>query len=115
MPLPPAPTKRAALLPPQAYDAPARPSHKARKSPGEHDGSPIAERPVVLDFDPRGGSGGGDSHPEALLKEPQEDYHEAETVVRRAMQPATRPSRKSPKSTGPKKLFVLDTNVLMHD
>ena len=33
MPLPPAPTKRAALLPPEAFDAPARSSHKAaRKS-----------------------------------------------------------------------------------
>jgi PhoH-like ATPase len=115
MPLPPAPTKRAALLPPQAYDAPARPSHKARK-PAADEGSPIAERPVVLDFDPRGGSGGGDAHPEALLRETTPDYEEAtETVFRKAMQPAPRAARKAPKSTGPKKLFVLDTNVLMHD
>jgi PhoH-like ATPase len=115
MPLPPAPTKRAALLPPQAYDAPARPSHKARKPAGD-EGSPIAERPVVLEFDPRGGSGGGDAHPETLLRETTPEYvEEAETVVRKAMQPAPRASRKAAKSTGPKKLFVLDTNVLMHD
>ena len=31
MPLPPAPTKRAAMLPPEAYDAPARSSHKAAR------------------------------------------------------------------------------------
>jgi len=116
MPLPPAPNKRAALLPPQAYDAPARPLHKARKTEGSHEGSPIAERAVVLEFDPRGGSGGGDSHPEALLRETTDTYTEqVETAVRRAMQPAARPARKTPKSTGPKKLFVLDTNVLMHD
>jgi PhoH-like ATPase len=115
MPLPPAPTKRAALLPPQAYDAPARPTHKARKHAGEHDGSPIAERPVVLDFDTHGGAGGSDAHPEALLRESSDYLEEAETVVRKAMQPAQRSTRKAPKSTGPKKLFVLDTNVLMHD
>jgi len=107
MPLPTAPTKRAALLPPQAYDAPARSSHKARNAEGLHD-TPLAERPVVVDFDPRGGSGGGSSH--------AEDFSDtAETVVRRAMQPAAKPARKAPKFTGPKKLFVLDTNVLMHD
>ena len=31
MPLPPAPTKRAAMLPPEAFDAPARSSHKAAR------------------------------------------------------------------------------------
>jgi PhoH-like ATPase len=114
MPLPPAPTKRAAMLPPQAYDSPARPSHKARKADGSHEAA-LPERPF-LDFDPRGGSGGGDGHPEALLREGAEDYtEEVQTVVRKAMQPAGRPTRKSAKATGPKKLFVLDTNVLMHD
>ncbi|HUR90108.1 MAG TPA: PIN domain-containing protein, partial [Ramlibacter sp.] len=114
MPLPPAPTKRAALLPPQAYDSPARPSHKARKAEGSHD-TPLPEHPVVLDFEPRGG--GGESHPEALFREEadEEVTQEVETVVRKAMQPAAKPSRKSLKSTGPRKLFVLDTNVLMHD
>ena len=115
MPLPPAPTKRAALLPPQAYDSPARPSHKARKTEGSEEASPLPERPVVLDFDTRGGAGGSDSHPEALLRETVDEgfADEAHTAVRRAMQPVNRPVRK--KITGPKKLFVLDTNVLMHD
>ena len=46
MPLPPAPTKRAALLPPEAYDAPARSSHKAsRKSEAIQAESPLAEKP----------------------------------------------------------------------
>ena len=57
MPLPPAPIKRAALLPPEAYDAPARTSHKARKSEALHSDSPLPERPFALDFDPRAGGG----------------------------------------------------------
>jgi PhoH-like ATPase len=116
MPLPPAPSKRAALLPPEAYDAPARSSHKAaRKSEGPH---AAAEKPQVLDFDPR--LGGGEPHPEAY-RDSVESYLEhvaAPTPARkrRGVEPeaAARPSRKA-KSTGPSKLFVLDTNVLMHD
>jgi PhoH-like ATPase len=116
MPLPPAPSKRAALLPPEAYDAPARSSHKAaRKLEGPHG---AAERPQVLDFDPR--LGGGEPHPEAY-RDSVESYLEhvsapAPARKRRGGEPeaAARPSRKA-RSAGPSKLFVLDTNVLMHD
>ncbi len=116
MPLPPAPTKRAALLPPEAYDAPARSSHKAsRKSEAIHADSPLAEKPKAMDFDPRGG---GERHPEAFREESSfADASEVLGLKKRAQehpQPAPRPARK-PKSTGPCKLFVLDTNVLMHD
>jgi len=116
MPLPPAPTKRAALLPPEAYDAPARSSHKAtRKTEANHTDSPLAEKPLVLDFDPR--QGGGELHPEAF-KDPTDGYldHQEPTVHRKrlAPEPAPRPARKA-KVAGPSKLFVLDTNVLMHD
>jgi PhoH-like ATPase len=116
MPLPPAPTKRAALLPPEAYDAPARSSHKAtRKTEGAQG---PAEKPQALDFDPR--LGGGEPHPEAY-RDSVESYLEhvaAPTPARKraAAEPerAARPSRKA-RSAGPSKLFVLDTNVLMHD
>jgi PhoH-like ATPase len=115
MPLPPAPTKRAALLPPEAYDAPARSSHKAaRKTEGA---SGPAEKPQALDFDPR--LGGGEPHAEAY-RDSVESYLEHVTAPtparKRAAEPerAARPSRKA-KSAGPAKLFVLDTNVLMHD
>jgi PhoH-like ATPase len=116
MPLPPAPTKRAALLPPEAYDAPARSSHKAaRKTEADHSGSPLPEKPQLLDFDPR--HGGGELHPEAF-KDPTDGYldHQEPPVQRKrtAPEPLPRTVRK-PKATGPKKLFVLDTNVLMHD
>lgn len=119
MPLPPAPTKRAALLSPEAYEAPARTTPRAsRKSEAHHSDSPLADKPQALDFDPR--SGGGESHPAAFLDDSGTHHAEklkAPAAKKRestaAPQPAARP--KKPKSTGPTKLFVLDTNVLMHD
>ncbi|HEX7022587.1 MAG TPA: PIN domain-containing protein, partial [Trueperaceae bacterium] len=116
MPLPPAPTKRAALLPPEAYDAPARSSHRAaRKSEAPPGGSPLAEKPQVLDFEPR--QGGGELHLEAF-KDPTDGYLEHQEPAvhkkRAVLEPVPRPARKA-KPTGPAKLFVLDTNVLMHD
>src|SRR6478735_3534274 len=114
MPLPPAPTKRAAMLPPEAYDAPARSSHKAaRKSESPAQESLLAEHPQAEDdFDPRAGGGdvavgayAGDI--ETYLDEPQPARKKNVTL------PAPAPKKK--KSTGPAKMFVLDTNVLMHD
>jgi PhoH-like ATPase len=118
MPLPPAPTKRAALLPPEAYDAPARSSHKApRKSEANHAGGPLPERPQALDFEPRLG-GGELEHPEALLREEPEEHEDFITpaLKKKPAPPVqTVPRAKKARSTGPSKLFVLDTNVLMHD
>jgi PhoH-like ATPase len=118
MPLPPAPTKRAALLPPEAYDAPARSSHKApRKSEANHAGGLLPERPQALDFEPR--LGGGDlEHPESLLREEPEEYEDfVAPALKKKPAPPVQPAprAKKPRSTGPTKLFVLDTNVLMHD
>ncbi|MEY4710968.1 MAG: hypothetical protein RIS88_418 [Pseudomonadota bacterium] len=119
MPLPPAPSQRAALLPAQAYDAPARSSHKtARKSEAvSPTGSPLPERPQVEDFDPRGGGSA------ALAFDPAEPEAVTEADrpagARRKPSPApaaeARPRKAKPRSSGPAKLFVLDTNVLMHD
>ena len=115
MPLPPAPTKRAALLSPDALDAPARSSAKhARRT----DNAESAQKPPpVLDLFDRRLSGSAD-HPVAFKgKEPSSSTKtgvgssQKESLVRQ--QPAVRP--KKTKHTGPSKLFVLDTNVLMHD
>ena len=116
MPLPPAPTKRAAMLQPEAYDAPARSSHKAaRKAEAVPSEGPLAGKPLALEFDPRPGGGGGESHAEAWRGVPEDhEDHPAPPLKKAAAQPAPRPARK-PKATGPTKLFVLDTNVLMHD
>ncbi|ABE44113.1 PhoH family protein [Polaromonas sp. JS666] len=116
MPLPPAPTKRAALLSTDVLDAPARsPSKAARKT----DNADSGRKPPVLDlFDNRTVTAGGGDHPVAYKgKEPPrpgrtgEDSYEKESIP--LPQPALKP--KKTKHVGPAKLFVLDTNVLMHD
>ncbi|MDE2605823.1 MAG: PhoH family protein [Burkholderiales bacterium] len=115
MPLPPAPTKRAAMLPPEAFEAPARSSHKAaRKSElPAPEGRLAALAQAEDEFDLR--AGGGDVQPgtydhdiETYLDEPQPARKKKDVSV-----PAPQPRKK--KATGPSKLFVLDTNVLMHD
>ncbi len=114
MPLPPAPTKRAALLSADALDAPARsPARASRKA----ESAESAQKPPVLDlFDNR--STGGGNHPAADKgKEPVAPartgtYGHGE--VGEAL-PQGAPKPKKLKYTGPAKLFVLDTNVLMHD
>src|SRR4051812_9525171 len=115
MPLPPAPTKRAAMLPPEAFDAPARSSHKAaRKSEAPSADNAVAEHPQAQDdFDPRsaGGDvpvGAYDTEIETYLEEPQGARKKKDLTV-----PAPQPKKKKP--SGPSKMFVLDTNVLMHD
>ena len=112
MPLPPAPTKRAALLPPDAYDAPARSSHKAaRKSEAPHADSPIADKPQAEDFEPR--AGGSAVHPEALQDETQEVIEKAAASARRRTAPAAEPAPRprKPKATGPAKLFQNVDNI----
>jgi PhoH-like ATPase len=114
MPLPPAPTKRAAMLPPEAYDAPARSSHKAaRKSESPAEETLLADRPQAQDdFDPR--AGGGDVQAGAYAGDVETYLDEPQPAKKRDVTtPAPLPRKK--KSTGPAKLFVLDTNVLMHD
>ncbi len=114
MPLPPAPTKRAALLSPDALDAPARsPSKVARKTESVES----AQKPPVMDlFDSR--AAGDGSHPVAFKgkEAPSPQRTPAASAKKESIalpQPAAKP--KKAKHTGPAKLFVLDTNVLMHD
>ena len=114
MPLPPAPTKRAALLSPDALDAPAhtplKPSRKTVRAEA-------AQNPPVLDLlDSRGASGG--DHPLLYAEKKARSaigtragsYKNESMAVAK---PAVRPKKIRP--AGQTKLFVLDTNVLMHD
>jgi PhoH-like ATPase len=103
------------MLPPEAFDAPARSSHKAaRKTEVPAADESLADRPQLQDdFDARGV--GGDLQPgaydaeiETYLDEPQPARKKKEVTA-----PAPQPKKK--KAIGPKKMFVLDTNVLMHD
>ena len=115
MPLPPAPTKRAALLSPDVLDAPVRASVKApRKSAktvelvsqsaaiGLLESLPVkkVDQPIV--YVEKKGLPSIETRVDSVQKE----------IIPRA-QPAFRP--KKTRSTGQPKLFVLDTNVLMHD
>ncbi|HYE70334.1 MAG TPA: PIN domain-containing protein, partial [Aquabacterium sp.] len=114
MPLPPAPTKRAAMLPPEAFDAPARSSHKAaRKTGGTRAESPLPEHPQALDeFDPR--SGGGEIlHANGYAEDVETWLDEPQPSLKKRVAAAAKPKKARP--SGPSKLFVLDTNVLMHD
>ena len=125
MPLPPAPTKRAALLSPDAHDAPARSSHgksgrhsAVRKS---EEAAASGHRPLEL-FDRHATPGGG------AVEAPPLPRAKAPAPAARELPPArTEPAEapvvallsqqraKRQKANGPARLFVLDTNVLLHD
>jgi len=106
MPLPSAPAKRAALLSLQDYDMPAKPRVKGRRSTAE----PIGRTEKVID----------DTPPVATSSAPALSV---ETTIQRpeapradpAVKAANRAKEKSRRVPGPIRLFVLDTNVLLHD
>ena len=111
MPLPPAPSKRAALLNTEAFDAPAKTRQARRPSEQDELIERQAHSPSVEGFDR---SGGGELVQELMA--PEISQGNAQTSSRKTAptaRVATKP--KKAKSTGPTKLFVLDTNVLMHD
>jgi PhoH-like ATPase len=98
MPLPKPPTKKAALLGASEYEAQSAPRAEKRTL------KPHAEAaPAALDLHDGG---------TAIAARPA-----PQPVVARTPPPAAAPAPKPrrPRSTGPAKLFVLDTNVLMHD
>ncbi len=119
MPLPTAPAKRAALLSEQDYDVPARNQPKARKSEfaltdhvslekTESSKSPIAATSAKVSAE----------RVEKVSVEGAVKTTRTSPATRK-ISPAT-PTQaeikpKKPKHTGPAKLFVLDTNVLLHD
>ena len=119
MPLPPAPTKRTALLSSDAVDTPARSPTKAAQKTGS---SALSPKPPILDlFDNRSANAAGSDHPAALKSKEASNLDDSsassykknsEELPQVAAQP--KPVKK-PKHVGPTKLFVLDTNVLMHD
>ncbi|MEN9778978.1 MAG: hypothetical protein RL014_126 [Pseudomonadota bacterium] len=141
MPLPPAPAKRAALLAPEAYEAPARAPGKAARTALLADEAPQAASapsleqdfaPPAADFDrdddldlsaagaqvngrkggqrsgAAAGSGAG-TYGAGTARHP--------APLRAPSAPAGKPAARTrrTRSTAPTKLFVLDTNVLLHD
>ncbi len=131
MPLPPAPTKRATLFSPNALDAPVRTENKrphsgAVRRAKEH-ALGKAQAPGQLNDQIAGinelpPSGMPVMPPDnaAAPKAPSGRSKTRSPSRELATQPASAPevpgtSARRRKSTGPKKLFVLDTNVLLHD
>jgi len=130
MPLPPAPTKRAALLTSSAFDAPAKSStatsaRTRRKASEEPTRSEPAERQVLQQIETT-----KPAHPDVARvasatttqpalrvvadnrDEPQAPPETAQTTVDKT---TTSSRGRRRKATGTPKLFVLDTNVLLHD
>ena len=108
MPLPPAPTKRAALLNTEAFDVPAKSRSPRRPSEEPERLERGTQRNAIESFER---TGGGELVQEMLSPEPTTRSKPARSTG--STRTATAP--KKVKRTGPTKLFVLDTNVLMHD
>lgn len=105
MPLPKPPSKKAALLAPADYESQAAPRTEKRTNKA------AAETPQAqLDLHDGG---------TALAARPAPKAAAPQRVAAPAPAPAPtaapRSRARAPKHTGPAKLFVLDTNVLMHD
>lgn len=135
MPLPPAPTRRAALLAPEAFDVPARPRTAVAAEPA----SPAAARSTPGTNKARGkasaiatASAAATEPMAAAAPTPRTQAPEpatptaptarsgsatrratATTAAKKTSEASARSKR--PASSGPTKLFVLDTNVLLHD
>jgi len=110
MPLPPAPTKRAALLSTDALNAPSRSSARAGRKSGSVEALakprplPLEKHPVV---EPE--------HPSTFLEKTRPSPVKSLATHFKKETPAPAAKLRKPKPSGPTKLFVLDTNVLMHD
>ncbi len=119
MPLPPAPTKRAALLSSAALVAPIR--SQAKPEPKTAPSSRRRKLPTTDLFDHRATATVSADHPLALsaIDSRGPDTAVVSSYGKSSIEPpqaAVLPKvTKKPRHTGPPKLFVLDTNVLMHD
>jgi PhoH-like ATPase len=110
MPLPPAPTKRATLLSKDALEAPVRPLARQTRKP-EPQATPAKPRTVtsakLQDAPPE--------HAAARMDKKRPSPVKTLSAHPNAAEPAASVKARKPKHTGATKLFVLDTNVLMHD
>ena len=106
MPLPKPPAKRASLLSPSDFESQAAPKpvkHGTRPAAAE------APAPAVMDlFDSR-------AEPTVVAPAPSATRSSAATAPGAALVSSTQTRPRKPRGIGPSKLFVLDTNVLMHD
>ena len=122
MPLPPAPTKRAALLSLDSFEAPAQLASKPKRQPMLASVEALAaHRPVVLEqplkihvpvTHPAPPEGRAQPATEPAAAKTQDSAAGVTVPIVASQTPAKTRKRKV---AGPAKLFVLDTNVLLHD
>jgi len=101
MPLPKPPVRKAALLAPADFESQAAPK-PARRDPKPASATETEAGPGVLDLFDSHAAAAAPLRPPVATAAPQR-------------RPAPEPKPRKPRGTGPAKLFVLDTNVLMHD
>jgi len=104
MPLPTAPTKRAALLSQQDYETTAKPRPKSARSTSSIAVHVTLPAPVEAPMQT--------VMPEAIHTSAQQT---AAATEKRPVRTVERARSKSKRPQGPTRLFVLDTNVLLHD
>ncbi|MFM2050958.1 MAG: hypothetical protein RL682_1449 [Pseudomonadota bacterium] len=109
MPLPPAPTKRADRVSIKAFDTPARPVSRTQLSAAQAQIVPQQPTKNVLREKPVAKSTGKTLPP---MVQVETKVAIKEVVPAKVPTPAR---SRQPVRTGPTKLFVLDTNVLLHD
>ena len=132
MPLPPAPSKRAALLAPEAYNlkagvdsfdefpafAPAAPPHQeSRQAKASAPSSATEAKKKQKTVAPSTRTASVPSAVETVVaatpSTPSTDRQPTAAEV--SAEPVRRRAAKTTASSGPARLFVLDTNVLLHD
>ena len=101
MPLPKPPARKATLLAPADFEAQAAPKAAARTARSDASSEPAAGMLDLYD------SGAAVAAPKLPVSVP--------TASAPLRAPATQVKPRKPRGSGPAKLFVLDTNVLMHD
>ncbi len=114
MPLPPAPTKPADRLPAKAFTVTARNANRTTdKAPTLN----VSKTASVRSVTEKGPAKSQVRKTPAILREPAPVVQPEPVAAAVAAPVATRSVARAKKATagGPTKLFVLDTNVLMHD
>ena len=113
-PLPPAPTKRASQLTVDSL-APIAAHRPSKSGVAEPESNPAAAHPGAVAsmelFTAQGSSANG----AALLKKAKALPHAGIKAPPRTTSSKPAPKSRQKRASGPTKLFVLDTNVLMHD